>query len=142
MTTYRQRQRALRRLALIALAAALIFSWLLWYSATASTVMLLRLHHDQDRSATVTPSDIPASGVEVMVTETICTGQVCAASPVALVVVTDSDGYASVALEAGTEYSITAPCVAVSVVASDVGGAAVRELATCGRGVWLPMVAR
>ena len=37
MTTYRQRQRALRRLIIIALTSTLIFSWLLWYSATAQT---------------------------------------------------------------------------------------------------------
>lgn len=140
MTTKTHRT-ALLRLFIIALLGALVFSWLLYRSATASTTMLLRLHHDQDRSGTVSAGDIPAAGVDVAVTEANCIGQVCAASPNAWSVTTDADGYAAITLHDG-EYEITAPCMVMTVQAADVSGQGVTEWATCARGVWLPVVQR
>lgn len=130
---------ALRRLFCIALLGALFFSWLLYRSATAQSSMLVRLWHDQDSSASVTPSDMPAGGVEVTVTEQ-CTGQVCAASPAAYAVLTDADGYATLPLVDGVEYNIDAPCMTVTVQASEVSGQAASEWATCLQGVWLPTI--
>lgn len=135
---------ALRRLLYIAMLGALIFSWLLYHSATAQSFLLVRLYHDQDTSATVTTGDLPASGVAVEVTEAdaACTGQVCAASPVAYIVTTDGEGYATLPLVPGVQYNISAPCLGLTVVASEVSGQGVSEMTTCLQGVWLPVVGR
>lgn len=157
MNTYYQRRRALLRLAIIAFIGALFFGWLFYRSVSASTVMLIRLYHDQDRSATVTPGDLPAGGITIAVTEAACTGQVCAAtsawldiarqpssgqaSPAAWTVTTDANGYATIELHDG-EYAVEAPCMAATVAASDVSGQPVTEWATCAQGIWLPVVGR
>jgi hypothetical protein len=142
MINYRNRQKALIRLILIATFGAMYFSWLLYMSASAQSNMLLRLWHDQDANATVTDGDMPAAGVEVTVTEQ-CTVTVCAASPRAYVVVTDNAGYASLELQTDTQYSIDAPCLSMEVTASDVGGQAVQEVSTCKVWrVWLMAIFR
>lgn len=139
--TYHQRKRALLRLAIVAFVGAAVFSWLFYYSLHASTALLVRLYHDQDASGTVSAGDIPAAGVDVSVTEATCTGQICAASTTAYIVTTDSDGYVSLALDAG-EYEIAAPCKVATVQAADVSGQAATEWATCAKGLWLPQVQR
>lgn len=141
MNTYYQRRRALLRLAIIAFIGALFFGWLFYRSVSASTVLLIRLYHDQDHSATVTPGDIPAAGVAVVVTEQ-CTEIVCAASRTAYIAFSDSNGYVSLDLQENTSYDVTAPCMAMSVQASDVSGQSVTEWATCAQGLWLPVVGR
>lgn len=142
MTT-QTRNKALLRLAIIALFGALVFSWLLYRSATASTVMLVRLWHDQDASSTVSDGDVPASGVTVEVVERTCPGSVCAASPVVYTVITDSNGYASLELQENTDYSISAPCLDETVQAADVSGQGEQQWSTCGVWrLWLPVVGR
>lgn len=142
MTAYPNRRRALFRLAMIALAGALFFSYLLYRSATAQSTVLLRLWHDQDASGTVSADDMPAGGVVVTVTEQ-CSDNVCAASPKAYVVVTDANGYVSLELQPDTAYSIDAPCMAMVVQASEVSGQAVQDVTTCAVWrVWLPQVGR
>jgi len=136
MTTYHQRRRALIRLLLIAISTGVIASCALWYSATATTITLLRLHHDQDRSGTVTAGDIPAAGVEVAVTQVGCTN-ICTA----WIDIADANGHVSLALEAG-EYEIEAACMVMVVQASDVTGQAVSDMTTCGLVLWLPVVAK
>jgi len=141
MTT-QTRNKALLRLAIIALTGAFIFSWLLYRSATASTIMLVRLWHDQDASSTVSADDVPASGVTVEVTEQ-CTGSVCAASTDAYTVVTDANGYASLELQPNTDYSISAPCLTMTVQAADVSGQGEQQWSTCGVWrLWLPVVGK
>ena len=145
--TYPQRRRALLRLLAVALFGALVFSWLLYRSATAGSTgsassptaaMLLRLWHDQDASGTVTDGDLVAPGMDVAVTER-CTGNICAA----WIVTTDADGYVSIELQPGTEYAIEAPCLSMTVQAGDVGGQAVQDATTCAVWrVWLPAIAR
>lgn len=157
MNTYYQRRRALLRLAVIAFIGALVFGWLFYRSVSASTALLIRLYHDQDTSGTVTPGDLPAGGITIAVTEATCTGPVCAAasawldiarqrssgqaSPGAWMVTTDANGYATIELHDG-EYTVEAPCKAVTVAASDVSGQSVTEWATCAQGIWLPVVGR
>lgn len=157
MNTYYQRRRALLRLAIIAFIGALFFGWLFYRSVSASTVMLIRLYHDQDTSGTVTAGDLPAAGVTIEVTEATCPGVVCAAtsawldiarqpssgqaSPAAWTVTTDSQGYATIKLHDG-EYAVEAPCMAATVAASDVSGQSVTEWATCAQGIWLPVVSK
>lgn len=136
------RRRALRHLAIVALAGALIFCYLLYRSATAQSTMLLRLWHDQDATGTVSADDMPAGGVEVSVTEQ-CAGNVCAASPRGYVAVTDANGYVSLELQADTQYSIAAPCMTLTVQASEVSGQAAQEMTTCAVWrLWLPALAR
>ena len=142
--TYTMRRRALRRLFYIALFGALVFSWLLYRSATAGSTgsptaaMLLRLWHDQDASGTVTDGDLVAPGMDVAVTER-CTSNICAA----WIATTDVQGYVSIELQPGTEYAIEAPCLEMTVQAGDVGGQAVHEVTTCAVWrVWLPEVLR
>lgn len=139
--TYEAKRKALLRLAIIALLGALYFSWLFYRSATASTIMLVRLWHDQDASSTVSADDVPASGVTVEVTEQ-CNGSVCAASTDAYTVVTDANGYASLELQPNTDYSISAPCLTMTVQAADGNAQAVQEWSTCGVWrLWLPVIA-
>lgn len=141
--TYEAKRKALLRLAIIALFGALIFSWLLYRSATASTIMLVRLWHDQDASSTVSADDIPASGVTVEVVERTCPGSVCAASPVVYTVITDSNGYASLELQPDTDYSVIAPCLAMTVQAADVSGQGEQQWSTCGVWrLWLTIVGK
>lgn len=137
-----QRCQALRRLIYVALLGALVFTWLLYRSATAQSAMFLHLWHDQDATGTVSAGDMPAGGVEVSVTEQ-CTGNVCAASPEAYVVLTDASGYASLELQPDTPYIIGAPCMTMTVQASDVSGQSTQEMTTCGLWrLWLPALAR
>lgn len=108
--------------------------------AHAQSAMLLRLWHDQDASRTVTPGDIPAGGVAVVVTEQCSdSAPVCAGSQAAAYT-TDEAGYVSVVVSGTVE--IAAPCAATTVQAGEVAGQAVTEMATCGQGVWLPVVMR
>lgn len=131
MVSYQQRRKALRRIIYIAVIGAAIFSRLLYRSAVASTALLVRLYHDQDGTGTVTNGDIVADGVIVTITEANCIGQVCAASPNAWSVTTDADGYAAITLHDG-EYEIAAPCMVMTVQASDVSGQGVQDVTTCG----------
>lgn len=141
MNTYYQRRRALLRLAIIAFIGALFFGWPFYRSVSASTALLIRLYHDQDHSATVTPGDLPAAGITIEISEATCPDVVCSASPAAWMVTTDSQGYATIELHDG-EYAVEAPCMAATVAASDVSGQSVTEWATCAQGIWLPVVGR
>lgn len=137
----RQRSR-LRLIVILCLGLAVFFAIALYRSAHAATVQL-RLYHDQDLSATVTPGDLPAAGIEVRVTEIACTGQVCISinsAHDAYVVATNADGYVSLALDPGTQYEITTPCANWRVLAGDVDGQSVNDVVTCLRGVWLPVM--
>lgn len=138
MTKLDNRQKGLLRLILISIAGALFFSWLLWLSAYASTTMLLRLWHDQDGNATISTGDIPASGITITITELTCSDPgVCSASPGSWSVTTDTDGYASITLHEG-EYRIDAPCLSLTVQASDVSGQAAQDEPICRlHQIWL-----
>lgn len=136
MTAHNQRK-ALLRLFYIALTGALIFSLLLYYSATAAdTPLLLSLYHDANHDGQRQVGEPAAANFAYEWAWTDGTQRI------STVGTTDANGMISTGVYTGTWTLMGDALYWQITVDGDVTGAAQRDVAVGSVGLWLPVVGR
>lgn len=136
MTAHNQRK-ALLRLFYIALAGALIFSLLLYYSATAADApLLLSLYHDANHDGQRQVGEPAEANFAYEWAWTDGKSQLSATG------MTDANGMIATGVHTGT-WTLTGDALHWQlVVDGDVAGAGQRDVAVGSVGLWLPVVGR